>query len=213
MSPRSSKQFEEMREEKKMLIMDTALEHFANSGYYSTTINHIAKHAGISKGLMYNYFESKEALLKAIINKSVTEIYSYFDTNRDGYLSQDEFEYFVRKINTLLMEKRPFWRLMTQLLMQNEVREQFLKSFAGTDSLLKSGINTGKDLPVSQIMNLIADYFMRKKDKMNADYDPIVDLNMFLIALKGLAITTIYSDDVEYQNNEKIINRIIKLYK
>ena len=48
---------------------------------------------------------------------------------------------------------------------------------------------------------------------MNADYDPIVDLNMFLIALKGLAITTIYSDDVEYQNNEKIINRIIKLYK
>jgi hypothetical protein len=102
---------------------------------------------------------------------------------------------------------------MTQLLMQNEVREQFLKSFAGTDSLLKSGINTGKDLPVSQIMNLIADYFMRKKDKMNADYDPIVDLNMFLIALKGLAITTIYSDDVEYQNNEKIINRIIKLYK
>jgi AcrR family transcriptional regulator len=213
MSPRSSKQFEEMREEKKMLIMDTALEHFANSGYYSTTINHIAKHAGISKGLMYNYFESKEALLKAIINKSVTEIYSYFDTNRDVYLSQDEFEYFVRKINTLLMEKRPFWRLMTQLLMQNEVREQFLKSFAGTDSLLKSGINTGKDLPVSQIMNLIADYFMRKKDKMNADYDPIVDLNMFLIALKGLAITTIYSDDVEYQNNEKIINRIIKLYK
>ena len=54
--------------------MDVALEHFANEGYHATTINHIAKHAGISKGLMYNYFESKEALLKAIIHKSVTEV-------------------------------------------------------------------------------------------------------------------------------------------
>lgn len=213
MSPRSRKQYEEIRVEKKTLIMDTALQHFANSGYYSTTINHIASHAGISKGLMYNYFESKEALLKAIINRSVSEIYHYFDTNRDGYLSTDEFEYFVRKINSLLMEKRPFWRLMTQLLMQNEVREQFLESFAGTDSLSNSGKGTGKDLPISHIMKLITDYFIRKKEKMKADYDPMVELNIFLITLKGLAITTIYSDDLEYKNNEKTINRIIQLFK
>ena len=61
MSPRTPQQFEEIREEKMTLIMDIALEHFANEGYHTTTINHIARHAGISKGLMYNYFESKEA--------------------------------------------------------------------------------------------------------------------------------------------------------
>ena len=71
MSPRTPKQFEEIREEKKTLIMDVALEHFANEGYHNTTINHIAKHAGISKGLMYNYFESKEELLAEIINRSM----------------------------------------------------------------------------------------------------------------------------------------------
>ena len=86
--------------------MDTALEHFANEGYFSTTINHIAKHAGISKGLMYNYFESKEALLKAIIHKSVNEVFNYFDIDRDGYLSEEEFEFFIRKINVMLKEKR-----------------------------------------------------------------------------------------------------------
>jgi leucyl aminopeptidase len=90
MSPRTPKQFKEIREEKRNLIMDTALEHFASEGYYATTINHIAKHAGISKGLMYNYFESKEALLKAIIQRSVMEVYSYFDIDRDGYLSEEE---------------------------------------------------------------------------------------------------------------------------
>ena len=137
MSPRTQQQFQEIREEKKTLIMDVALKHFANEGYYRTTINHIARHAGISKGLIYNYFESKESLLYGIISKSVLELYKYFDINRDGYLSEAEFEFFVRRIAQILKEKQTFWRLFFQLLMQNEVREQFLKEFLGSGSLLE----------------------------------------------------------------------------
>ena len=213
MSPRTSKQYEEIREEKIALIMDTALMHFANKGYYATTINHIAKHAGISKGLMYNYFESKEALLKAIINKSIAEVLNYFDIDRDGYLSEEEFEFFVRKVNVMLKEKRSFWRLLFQLLMQNDVRQQFLKSFVGTDSLERSGNVPGSDLPVSQIMRMITDYFVRKKELIGEGYDPDIELKMFLITLKGFAITSIYSDDWEDEKNKKAVNRIIELFK
>jgi len=213
MSPRTSKQYKEIREEKIALIMDTALEHFANEGYYTTTINHIAKHAGISKGLMYNYFESKEALLKAIISKSITEVLNYFDTDGDGYLSEDEFEFFIRKVNVMLKEKRSFWRLFFQLLMQNEVREQFLKSFVGTYSLERSGIVPDLNFPASQIMRMIADYFFRKKETMGEGYDYAIETKMFIITLKGFAITRIYSDAREDENNEKAINRIIELYK
>ena len=213
MSPRTPKQYEEIREEKIALIMDTALEHFANEGYYRTTINHIARHAGISKGLMYNYFDSKEALLKAIIDKSVTEVFSYFDIDGDGNLSEEEFEFFVRKIGVMLKEKRSFWRLLFQLLMQNEVREQFLKSFAGSGSLKHSGDISGLNLPASQIMRMITDYFGRKKKNMIDGYDPMVEINMFIITLKGFAVTSIYSDETEVENNEKTINRIIELYK
>ena len=84
MSPRTPKQFEQMREEKKTLIMDVALEHFAKEGYHNTTITHIAKHAGISKGLMYNYFESKEELLTEIINRSMEGVAKYIDPDKDG---------------------------------------------------------------------------------------------------------------------------------
>ena len=213
MSPRTSKQNEEIREEKTALIMDTALLHFANEGYYTTTINRIAKHAGISKGLMYNYFESKEALLKAIIHKSITEIQNYFDIDRDGYLSEEEFEFFVRKINDLLKKKLSFWRLLFQLLMQNEVREQFLKSFVGSDSLEHSGTVPDLQLPASQIMRIITDYFTRKKVIMGESYDPFLELKMFLITLKGYAITSIYTDDTEDENNEMAINRIIEQFK
>lgn len=213
MSPRTSKQNEGIREEKTALIMDTALLHFANEGYYATTINHIAKHAGISKGLMYNYFDSKEELLKAIIHKSVAEVMNYFDIDRDGYLSEQEFEFFVRKINVMLKEKRTFWRLLFQLLMQNEVREQFLKSFVGTGSLEHSGKIPGLKLPASQIMRIITDYFIRKKGNMGAGYDPYLELKMFLITLKGYAITSIYADDMEDEDNERTINRIIEQFK
>jgi AcrR family transcriptional regulator len=213
MSPRTSKQYEEIREEKRTLIMDTALEHFANNGYFATTISNIAKHAGISKGLLYNYFESKEALLKAIIHKSIAEVYNYFDIDRDGYLTEEEFEFFIRKADIMLKEKRSFWRLLFQLLMQNDVRDQFQKSFLGTDSLTGSGIEPGESLTAAQIMKIITDYFIRKKKKMGDGYDPLVEVNMFIITLKGYALTSIYTDDSEDENNEKMINRIIELFK
>lgn len=213
MSPRTQRQFEEIREEKRTLIMDTALEHFAREGYHATTINHIAQHAGISKGLMYNYFKSKDDLLKAIIDRSVMEVYKDFDINRDGYLSEEEFEYFIRRISVILKEKRSFWRLFVQILMQSDVRKQFLDSFLGSDSLIKSGIKPREDLFASRIMKMITDYFMRKKTMRGDKYDPMLEIQMFLITIKGFAITAIYAEDSEDVDYESEVNRIIELYK
>jgi len=210
MSPRTHQQFKEMREEKMTHIMDVALEHFANEGYYRTTISHIAKHAGMSKGLMYNYFESKEALLKAIIHRSVNEVYKYLDINRDGYLSEEEFEFFMRKIDALLKEKKSFWRLLMQLLMQNNVREQFIKAFPESDSLIHPGHEPGDNYYPLKMMKMITDYFLRKKGKIGMQYDPDSEINMFFINMMGFAVKSIYS---EADDNDRIIDRIIELYK
>ena len=67
MSPRTKEQFEEIREASQKKIFDASLELFGTKGYEATSIALIAKTAGISKGLIYNYFESKEALLEAMI--------------------------------------------------------------------------------------------------------------------------------------------------
>jgi len=212
MSPRTPKQFKEIREEKKAHIMEVALIHFANEGYHATTVNHIAKHAGISKGLMYNYFESKEALLDAIIKKSVQEVYEHFDIDRDGFLSGDEFEFFIRRFARILKEKQSFWRLFFQLLMQNEVREQFLKSFSDSSSSGPSS-EAGEDRFLTGIVKTTAEYFIRKKEHKGPGYDPEIELNMFIISLKGFAITYIYMDSENEQYYDKTIDRIIELYK
>jgi AcrR family transcriptional regulator len=48
--------------------MEAALRVFAQKGYSRATNRDIARAAGITTGLIYHYFESKEALLKAIID-------------------------------------------------------------------------------------------------------------------------------------------------
>lgn len=213
MSPRTPQQFRDIREEKMTLIMDVALIHFASEGYFQTTISHIAKHAGISKGLIYNYFESKEALLKAIIHKSVNEIYKYLDINRDGYLSVEEFEFFIRKINVLLKEKHHFWRLLMQLLMQNDVNEQFRKVFPESDSMIHPGHEPGDNYYPTRIMKMFKDYFNGKKSKKGNLYDPESDLDIFLITLMGYAMKTIYSERNDVESNAKSIEKIIELFK
>lgn len=213
MSPRTAQQFEEIRVEKMTLIMDVALEQFANNGYHATTINHIARHAGISKGLLYNYFKSKEDLLAAIIQRSVTDVYENFDVDRDGFLSGEEFEFFIRKIAETLKTNQIFWRLFFQLLMQTEVREQFLMKFLGTRSLIESASNFNEELFISRIMKTITEYFIRKKDSKAAGYDPWLELNMFILTIKGFAITYIFMEESEDGYYEKTVTNIIDLYK
>ena len=69
--PRRPEQFEELREKSREKILAAALELFANKGYDATSIDSIAKKAGISKGLIYNYFESKKSILIAIFNDAM----------------------------------------------------------------------------------------------------------------------------------------------
>jgi AcrR family transcriptional regulator len=213
MSPRTSKQFQEIREEKMDLIMNAALEHFAGEGYYRTTISHIARHAGISKGLMYNYFESKEELLKAIIHRSINEVYQDIDLDRDGSLSEEEFVAFIFKIFGLLTEKKLFWRLLTQLLMQNDVRKIFVHAFPVSDGQGSAGHGTEQDFYLPQVMKLFVNYFSGKKDKMPDSYDPYLDFEFFSATLKGAALSIIFADNDDPEKRNWLMSRIIDIFK
>jgi AcrR family transcriptional regulator len=193
--------------------MDVALEHFAKEGYHKTTINHIARHAGMSKGLMYNYFISKESLLFEIIMRSVNEIYADFDRDKDGYLSEEEFEFFIRRLFNLLREKKSFWRLVFQLVMQNEVREKLVNMFPSSSATKGENKNSSDQAFLNSIVNSLTDYFVRKKKIKGAGYDPLSELNLFILMLKGFALSFVYMDDNGDGYYEKTLNDIIAKYK
>ncbi|MCR9097624.1 MAG: TetR/AcrR family transcriptional regulator [bacterium] len=52
--------------EKRKLILDTAIQVFAEKGYPDTRISDIAKRAEIAYGLVYHYFKNKEEILDTI---------------------------------------------------------------------------------------------------------------------------------------------------
>jgi AcrR family transcriptional regulator len=54
-------------EDRREQILDAAMRAFAQKGFKRATNKDIAREAGITPGLIYHYFENKEALFKAII--------------------------------------------------------------------------------------------------------------------------------------------------
>ena len=60
--------FDRASDERKEQILEIGIEEFASKGYEKANINVIAKKAGISIGLMYKYFATKEDLFVTCIS-------------------------------------------------------------------------------------------------------------------------------------------------
>ena len=58
------------REEREGQILDIAAEEFGRRGYAHASIADIAQRAGISKPLVYGYFDSKEGLFQACLTRA-----------------------------------------------------------------------------------------------------------------------------------------------
>lgn len=147
MSPRTIKQIEELKKIKRKHIMDCALELFADYGYHGTSINMISQKASIAKGLIYTYFENKDDLLKELVFSGIKEFDEIFDPNKDGFLTEDEFDFFVEESFNLLKNNIKFWRLYFLLVMKKEIIEIFGEKFQEFT------------LP---FINILSDYYKRK---------------------------------------------------
>ena len=194
--PRTKEQFEEIRENRKQQIMEIAMTLFARDGYGHVSISMLANEAGISKGLMYNYFESKEQLLREIIETSMHEISRYFDPNQDGVLTEAEFILFIRKTFQLMKDEREYWMKFFSLIIQPNVLP-----------ILK---NSSFLISIDRFMGMFNDYF-REHDFE----DPALEMLNLAVIIEGLGMIMIFYQNVTeipMDLLEKLENRIIKMY-
>ena len=63
-----------MPEARSAEILNAALDAFVENGFAATRLEDIAERAGVSKGTLYLYFESKEALFKAVIRETIVPV-------------------------------------------------------------------------------------------------------------------------------------------
>jgi AcrR family transcriptional regulator len=121
MAPRTNEQFEQIRAESKTKILVAALELFAIDGYHNTSISKIAKHAGISKGLMYNYFVSKEQLLKEVVILSLEDAKKMSEQllqNLEEISPKEALRQSLELFFQILIENKTLWKLTFSLAMQ-----------------------------------------------------------------------------------------------
>ena len=57
------------QEERRRQILNAAVRAFAKKGYHASRVSDIAEEAGVAYGLVYHYFDSKDAVLEAIFRE------------------------------------------------------------------------------------------------------------------------------------------------
>ncbi|MDH3441039.1 MAG: TetR/AcrR family transcriptional regulator [Gammaproteobacteria bacterium] len=84
--------FQRRKEDRPAEITAAAMQTFSEKGYDATRVEEVAKKAGVSKGLLYLYFNTKEELFKAVVRNFVTpHLDSLVDITESSDLSAAEF--------------------------------------------------------------------------------------------------------------------------
>ena len=129
--------------------MEAALEVFASEGYHQASISKIARHAGISKGLLYNYFESKEQLLMETLTEGIERIHGVFKQMEDEMDTPEELMILIKGSFDIVNRDPHFFKLMFTVLFQPDVYTMARSKY---------------EKVVGSLMQDIAYYFKQKGD-------------------------------------------------
>ena len=88
--PKTEAQYQVIREKSKSRIMSAALALFSEQGFHATSIQMIAKKAGIAAGLLYNYFENKDQLFREVLEHY---FYSLMEADFSQYSQDSLFQF------------------------------------------------------------------------------------------------------------------------
>lgn len=130
-----------MERSTKDIILDVAIELFAEKGYNRVSIREIAKAVGIKGSSIYNHFKSKEEIMETMLTLYKEESDKYFgsfymDMNIDNLIESITIEEMLEK--SLLMSvgfigvpkvNRIFKVITAELSYNSKCREFFLREF------------------------------------------------------------------------------------
>lgn len=126
MSPRNIELNEQMRNESLEKITNAALKIFAEYGYHGATLKKITKATGLSYGLVYHYFSSKEKIFLYLVEKA--------------------FDYSRKIINNILNKPGSAWEKILSLseVLAIEVQKKELSYYF---IITQHAMTKAKDIP------------------------------------------------------------------
>lgn len=79
MNTKTRRQDPMLAQSRRLQVLDAASDCFRRRGYHGAGMAEISKTAGMSPGHIYNYFDSKDAIIDAIIERDMEEMFSVFN--------------------------------------------------------------------------------------------------------------------------------------
>lgn len=177
---------------KRDLILNSAFEIFRTKGFHNTKIEEIAKHAGIGKGTVYEYFSGKKEIFEESfirnIENSLAELKVIFDSElpfKEKLAKFLKYKYNIITVHSSLAEV--FFAQGD--LISKKIKDVFLSNMGkhtmDVITLIEQGIDEGlirkdvdKEILCACIMGLSNHYIgmmMFKNGGKEPDYDYIVD--------------------------------------
>jgi AcrR family transcriptional regulator len=125
--PRTPEENDRIRQASKEKIRATAMELFIKQGYYATSISDIAKQAGISKGLLYNYYTGKEELLSEMVEARIKEVVEVMEEAFTLNTPREQLEHIINGAIDNIHQKPEVHRFYLHLQTQPESDEDLIK--------------------------------------------------------------------------------------
>jgi len=195
MAPRKPEKFEEIREQSKRTIIASATKVFSEFGYQAT-IEKIAKAANISKGLIYNYFKSKDELLEAIFMEGFPFFDKILNIQDKNDTALEKLGQVLKTFTRSLQENLTFWKLYQSVM---------------SHPIISSKLTKFKEYYESVFSPLLFSIFQELNGNTMNEMEIQIEILIFASIMDGIAFDyTIMGDDYPL---ELVIDTIIKKYE
>ena len=120
--PRTEQAYEEIRERANKRILEAARRVFSRKGP-GATISDIATEAGVSQGLAYRYFPSKEAVFHTLLRQMLKSDEVSKFSEGSAMAPRERLERFISETMLLRREHPEFYRFLFQALSEEKLPE------------------------------------------------------------------------------------------
>ncbi|UYZ15198.1 TetR/AcrR family transcriptional regulator [Brevibacillus sp. WF146] len=118
---------EERKKETRQLLLESAVETFAQLGFHGASVDKIAENAGFSKGAFYAHFHSKEELFLAILEQ---QMQLHVNNVRQVIDQQQSLSHFIETMNEYFVsvrQKNRTWSMLTMEFLLYAMREESVR--------------------------------------------------------------------------------------
>lgn len=118
---------EERKKETRQLLLESAVEIFAQLGFHGASVDKIAEHAGFTKGAVYAHFHSKEELFLAILEQ---QMQLHVDNILQIIEQQQSLSHFIETIDEYFLtvsQKNRTWSMLHMEFFLYAMREESVR--------------------------------------------------------------------------------------